>query len=75
MRWQVGCKKNNGELRAQFSQWSVPNAIRDTLHLKDGDTCKIKVSLGSVEGTDSYRLTSGEECRAAPVTSTLCVIT
>jgi 5-methylcytosine-specific restriction protein A len=63
MRWQVGCKKNNGELRAQFSQWSVPAAIRAALHLKDGDNCEIKVSLGSIERTDSYRLTSGGEFR------------
>lgn len=63
MRWQVGCIKKNGELRAQFSQWSVPVSIRTTLNLKDGDICKIKVSLGNFDLTGSYRLTSGGEFR------------
>ena len=63
MRWQVSCIKSDGRRRAQFLQWAVPAAIRATLHLNDGDTCRITFSLGDFVHTASYRLTSGGEFR------------
>ena len=65
MLWKVSCIKGNGQPRAQFLQWSVPKALRDALQLNDGDSCKIKVSLGNFDRTDSYQLTSGGEFRMA----------
>lgn len=63
MRWQRSCIKSDGRPRAQFLQWAVPADIRAARDLKDGDRCRITVSLGDFVHTAPYRLTSGGEFR------------
>ena len=59
MKWAVNLIKSNGEIRKQYSSWSIPKNIREECSINDGMICKITAKLGDYEVTRHYKITSG----------------
>ena len=71
MKWLVDLVKPSGELRRQFSSWSIPKNLRDENSIADGMIFQItaKVSDSDFEVTNTYKITSGGEFRLPNSTS------
>ena len=63
MKWKVELYKTNGEMRKQFSTWSVPKNFRDDYSIFDGLNLKITAKIANHEFTRTLKITSGGEFR------------
>lgn len=63
MQWSAPCSNASGMLRKEFSQWSIPKALRDEFGVRDGDKCVVTIAHLSLSWTFKVKVTSGGEIR------------
>jgi len=63
MEWKLNITKPSGELRKQFSSWSIPTYIRKKLSIQDTMICLVKINLGEFSFAFKPKITSGGEFR------------